>query len=182
MTASLVWKAYARRAAAVALLGGLAWMLLPLLAAPVERWFEDREALSTSRALHERTSRRDGRVAAVAALSSQPGAPFFLADDEAGAFGALQARIEAAAPDGAMRIDAVQPLSRAPSPSAPVAINFGFTATDGALHAFLSDIETRAPFLDVDELVVRGAPNDDGRVLLSGTATLSAVALIRKGP
>ncbi|MBB4000656.1 hypothetical protein GGR04_004536 [Aureimonas pseudogalii] len=148
----------------------------------MERWFEDREALSTSRALHERTARRDGRVAAVAALSSKPGAPFFSADDEAGAIVALQARIEAAAPVGAMRIDAVQPLSRASSPSAPIAISFGFTATDGALHAFLSDIETRAPFLDVDELAVRSAPDDDGRILLSGTATLSAVPLIRKGP
>lgn len=164
------------------MLGLLAWVCLSLLLAPVGRWFENREALATSLVVRERLARHGDRAAAVAALASRPNAPFLTAADKAGALLALQGRIEAAAPAGAMRIEAIQPLADDPRPIGPVSVRFDFAATQGALFAFLSDVETRPPYLDVEALNVTASRDDTGDMLLSGTATLSAVPLLRAQP
>ena len=172
----------ARRFAALALLFAMLWLVSPLLTGPWTQWSEGREALTRETALAERLSRLDRRRALVGGLAMQPDAPFLTAPDAGTAAGLLSQRLTMAAPAGAFRIDTLNADATDERPGAPVRAGIAFTATQGALYAFLADLETRPPFLRVDDLVLTQRREVDGSLVLSGTLSVSTVPLMRKQP
>ncbi len=172
----------ARRIAALFLAGLLLWLVSPLVTGPWERWSQTREALAGEQALLERRERLDARRARIGALAARPDAPFLVAPDAATAAAHLSQRLLTAAPADALRIDSLGTDATDARPGAPVRATLSFTATQGGLYAFLADLETRPPFLRVDDLTVSPRREPDGGLVLSGTASISTVALMRGEP
>ncbi|WP_082652720.1 type II secretion system protein GspM [Aureimonas sp. AU12] len=170
-----------RRAAALAILASLAWLVAPLVLSPLAAFAERREAIASESTLLDRLWRQDARRAALTAAAGTPETPVIVADDRAAASALLQTRVETAAallPEG-LRIEALSAMETEDRPGTPVAMSVSFRATEGAFHAFLADIETRRPFLRVRELALNPALEADGTRVLNGSVVLSAVPLLR---
>lgn len=171
-----------RRSVALLLLGAALWIVLPPMLAPVEAWRDAHAALTTEREITDRQARLAARRGAVAALAAGQDVPFLVAADAASATSALVARVSAAAPADAMRLQIEPPADPGTRPGAPVSLRFGFEATEGGLQAFLVDIEGRRPFLRLDEMTAVPNLGVDGSITLAGSATVSAVPLLRAAP
>ena len=172
----------ARRCLALLILLLLVWIVAPIFSGPFDRWRENRAALETERMLAERLQRLDARRAAIGALAARPSASLLVANDVATASGPFGGRLFGAVPTEAMRLDRVEMDPVDERPGAPLRARIAFTATQGGLQTFLADIETRPPLLRVDDLTLSSRRDTDGTILLSGTATVSGVALIRPAP
>lgn len=172
----------ARRGLALLILLALVWVVAPVFSGPLDRWRENRAALETERSLTQRLLRLEARRAAVSALAARPDAPLLVAADTASAGGRFSGRVFEAVPSEAMRLERIEMDPVDDRPGAPLRARIAFTATQGGLQTFLAAIETRPPVLRVDDLALTSRREADGTIVLSGTASLSGVALIRPAP
>jgi hypothetical protein len=171
-----------RRAGALALLAVAAWIVVPPLLGPLQGWRDGRIALEEESERLERAQRLAARRAAVVALADTTDAPFLVAPDAASATAGLAARVSGAAAGDAMRITVDASPVIDDRPGAPVALRYRFEATQGGLYAFLAEIESRPPFLRIDDLQAVPATAGDGSIGLSGGFAVSTVALLRPQP
>lgn len=174
----------AGRVAALVLLGALVWVVAPVFVAPVATYLDQREQLAVERAILARLGRLDERKAAIARLSAGPDAAVFVGDDLNAVVSLLNARVFAAAPPAAMEITSFEAGPSSKAPGAPLEVRLSLRATMGGFDAFLRDVETRPPFMTVETMKLgrtEAAASGDP-IVLAGSLTLSAVALIRGTP
>lgn len=179
MIARLSENAAARRLAALTLLALGLWIVLPPLLAPIDAWRTAREGLAAERGIGERLARLAARRGAVAGLAAGAQVPFLVAADAGEAGSLLAARLLAAAPADAMRLEIEPPPLPDARPGTPVSLRFSFEATQGAFQTFLAEIETGKPFLRVDDLSATSLLGVDGSITLTGAGTVSTVPLLR---
>ncbi|MBB3997045.1 type II secretion system protein GspM [Aureimonas pseudogalii] len=172
----------ARRAGALALLALAAWIVVPPLLNPLQGWRDGRIAVGEESERLDRAQRLAARRAAVVALADTPDAPFLVAPDAASATAGLAARVSGAVAGATMRLTAEASPVIDERPGARVALRYRFEGTQGGLYAFLSAIETRPPFLRVDDLQAVPATAGDGSIGLSGSFAVSTVPLLRPQP